>query len=102
MPNNIYDSQIKQALKDKKDKLCAESWEAIRMAYRDGNLNEIVSDNIALLQLRKLDEFEQAPVIDVDDIGRQFNKILARIDETNQIIIDGWNDKQRDYANDSR
>jgi hypothetical protein len=30
------------------------------------------------------------------------DKIIARIEETNQIILDGWNDKQRDYANDSR
>tara|TARA_B100001939_G_scaffold348233_1_gene374598 strand:+ start:12730 stop:13038 length:309 start_codon:yes stop_codon:yes gene_type:complete len=101
--SNVYDRQILQALKDEKDRLMAETWDAIRQSYRKGNLDtDIGNDKVALLKLNRLEDNETAPTYDTDDLQIQMDKIIARIEETNQIILDGWNDKQRDYANDSR
>ena len=99
--SNVYDRQMEDAISKNKVELCEKACKAIMDS--DGyQAHSIVGEDVIIITIPRLDDEEQAPVADVEDIQEQFNHALKGIESDNENIVDGWNDKQRDYARDSQ
>ena len=48
------------------------------------------------------DEEKGVDLFDIRFAYDMFHKLMTEYETYNDMIVEGWNDKQRDYANDSR
>lgn len=65
-------------------------------------MNNLKDKTITIVVNWSRDEEKDVDIYDTDYAREQFEDAIEDYETYNDMIIEGWNDKQRDYANDQR
>jgi len=99
MKNNIYESQIVDAITKQRRKLIRESHKAVKGSSVGDTV--IRNEEVAVLVLCKASDELSPPLFDIDGLQEQFSSLKSDLLDKNQEISDMWNEKQNDYARDN-
>jgi len=97
----VVPARLMKDIEEKQKKLMHKQLAELISMYDITSADALVNDEYAILKVAIVDDEEDCPHYDLDDLNEQFQSVLAKLEEYQQGITDGWNDKQLDYARDN-
>jgi len=98
---NVVPARLLQEVEAKHKKLMQKQLAELISMHDIYSGNALVNDEYAILKVAIVDDEENCPHYDLDDLKKQFQSVLSQLEEFQQGITDGWNEKQQDYAMDN-